>query len=140
VLQLRVDAPDVTFDPPVAPIRYFVTRSGADIPDMALATGRTALQLIAPAAGDIWTDAHRFAWQAVPKAAAYRVEFYARPGDNEAMLSGVLVEGAQTSAALSGLAQSHLAAGPVYWRVVALDDNGRITAVSSLRVVRIPGR
>lgn len=140
VVQLRVDVPDVTFDPPVVPIRYFVTRSGADIPDMALATGRPALQLIAPAAGDIWTEAHRFAWQPVPKVAAYRIEFYAQPRDTEPMLSGVLVEGTQTSAALSGIAQSHLQTGPVYWRVVAFGDDGRVGAVSSLRVIRIMAR
>ncbi len=130
VLRLRIDEPEVAFEPPV--IRYYV---GEAPPDLAAATRPPALSISisGPAVGAELSDQLRFAWAPVPGATYYRIEFFEAASEDSQMVTGIVLTPDQTAAAISRLAREHLSPGTVYWRVVAIGPTGELTAASTRR-------
>jgi len=121
---------------PVVPFQSLVLRYGVEQgPAVA------SIAVTSPEAHATFKPDTRFAWQPVPGAIAYRLEFYAADAaaDYEPPLSGELLPVERRDSVLSALAQTHLAAGRAYrWRIVALDGDGEVVARSSLYEIRTP--
>lgn len=159
LVRLRVTRPETGFDEPV--LRYFVN------PGLAPAPVPEPMTAKAPAAGADYVEGMHFAWEPLPSAAAYRLEFHDRPpsagdadvtGDpalstadpaspdapdtGESMpvpVSGIVVSAAVDHTELSRLALGNLPPGRTYWwRVVAFDERGRLIGRSPLRALTLP--
>jgi len=79
----------------------------------------------------------------MPGAQVYQLELYDRPFSEEKNagrpITGVLVTGKRASAALSIVSRDYLQSGRTYhWRVLAIDDEGRVLAISTPRPIRVP--
>ena len=97
--------------------------------------GQDAISLTAPAEGSDLGTRTRFGWAAVPGAERYRVEFLA-----EADLAPLAaVETSGQSATVRSFTLARLQdAGPLVWRVVALDSTGSVIARSPQRRIGSP--
>ena len=152
LVRLRITVPELADDAPT--LSYLVGLPGgeaaagpAGAPGTLVAHGPTGR---GPA------DALVFSWQPVAGSIAYQVEIYekdpsaaaaqARADDQDACLvsvpssvgrppvTGVLVPGTRTEAALGHAAAAKLAAGTSYiWRVTALDKDGNVICDSPLK-------
>lgn len=112
-------------DGPEGPVIRYTVGTGA---------GAAALGLTAPAEGAALGTQTRFAWEAIPGAARYRVEFLA-----EADLTVLAaVETASAVATLRSFTLERLGRGPLVWRVLALDAAGGVLARSAQRRIGGP--
>ena len=116
-------------------------------------TSPKILNVYAPGAGANFSTKTQFQWQAIAGSYLYRLEFYpAEPRlnalpmnskaaneainnesefDDEAPLTGMLVPGAQTKAAISTAVSQRLQVGQSYrWRIAAIDSKGNTIGVS----------
>ncbi len=140
LVRLRLIEPAI--DAPRLFLRYFVRARTA--PPAALAS----IALRAPEPGAALGPETRFAWTPVEGAAAYRLEVYeapvpgfagraggaTKPEEGARPVAGLLLDGAERSAALSALAASRLRGPAVYlWRVIAFGRDGRPVAASPYR-------
>ncbi len=140
LVRLRLIEPVI--DAPRLFLRYFVRARTA--PPAALAS----IALRAPEPGAALGPETRFAWAPVEGAAAYRLEVYeapvpgfagraggaTKPEEGARPVAGLLLDGAERSAALSALAASRLRGPAVYlWRVIAFGRDGRPVAASPYR-------
>ena len=130
LLRLRFVEPDI--DTPELVIRYFVRRALPEERPPA------PLALRAPQEGARLRADLSFAWEPLQGAAAYRVEFFPSGVQEGAHPhTGLLVPGEVREAALTPPVRERLAASAAWrWRVVAFDAEGRIIAVSDLRLLR----
>jgi hypothetical protein len=91
-------------------------------------------QPLAPLAPDL-----TFAWQSVPGARNYLLEFDAAPAAAGEPAAGLVLPGGEARAALSPAAARNLKPGKSYWwRVVALGPEGVLLGQSQLRELRAP--
>ena len=151
LVRLRITRPEAAFELPM--LRYFVNPARETAPDPLpiAATG--------PAAGATHGPGTRFAWEPLPGAATYRVEFHERSpapamqedgaaeatallsvvGDAARPHSGIALDSGTTATELSPLALSHLVPGRTWWwRVLAYDDAGRLVGMSEPRRLYVP--
>lgn len=115
---------------PMPTLRYFV---GSGTEESA---GARSLRLLRPEEGaDLTATAPTFAWQPVALAARYRLEI-AGPADT--ILFDAILDPAQTHYVAPPFLRERVGAGPMRWRVRALDDRGREVARSAWRALRFP--
>jgi hypothetical protein len=156
LVRLRITDPAPAFEMPV--IRYFVSQTppnaDARAPNIALA---------APAPRALYVPDTAFVWEPISGARAYQIEIYAASRDSDVGLpdltnrsgepsasdvadalsrppvTGMLITGRQTRAALSAVARQHLQPGRSYfWRVLAIGEGGSVVGVSPVRDIRVP--
>lgn len=99
------------------------------------------LSLRSPESGAALDGATRFGWEPVAGARAYQLGFYAMGprADGHPPQAGMLVSASTTQLSLSLLARAHLESGRRYqWNVLAIGDEGRVLAESSLRELVVP--
>jgi len=159
LVRLRITDPRIGFDNPV--LQYYVT---PESPRPELREPRLML-VTAPAPGTPLTLTTRFAWQAVPGAAHYKLEIFdstAGPAeivaDDEASapvpidpvpdtaavaarrpLTGIVVPAAVTEVRLQDYSLQHLAAADYYlWTVKAVAQDGAVLGVSTPREIYKP--
>ncbi len=128
-VRLRITQPRPGFEPPE--LAYFVSggRGGA----------LRSLPLVRPAPGVTLGPETRFAWRAVPGAAAYRLDLLDATRQGARPVTGVVVPGERSEAVLSAATRGHLVPGRRYrWRVRAIDGQGRMVAESEIRELRVP--
>ena len=153
LVRFRITEPQPGFDIPV--IRYFVSsgKPGATgLPPLTLALNSPShYALLAPDT--------KFSWRAIKHARAYQLEMYAKSpesdlpelgGDADTLatiaaalsrppVTGMILPGGQTDTALPTTARRHLRPNGAYlWRVLAIDEDGAIVAVSQVREIRAP--
>lgn len=153
LLRLRINQPQTGFEAPV--IRYMVRPDGA-----APAFRPAPVRLGIPAEGAALGRETVFRWSAIAGASAYQLELYERPLDDAALVvprtteqrgsrgtadereapsTGIVVPGGRTELQLSAMTREHLQPGRFYhWRIIAVNDEGRIIGVSPLREIRVP--
>jgi hypothetical protein len=134
LVRLRINDPAVdTASIPV--LQYFV---GQPAPGEALGAPRlSSLSLTSPEQGAEVGKGAAFMWQAVEGSIAYQVLIFGKPAG--APVTGLIVPGDKTQAALSGLANSYLDSGGTYqWQVNAIGPDGRLSAKSSMREFHVP--
>lgn len=156
LLRLRITNPPLGFEPPQ--LSYYVgdARSG-------VLGGITPMLLRGPADGGFLDRDTRFAWQPVEGAKAYKVEVFAVPGSDaydlpdlgalaegtdlkraraalaSPPISGMVLTASQTTVPLSALSRAKLRPGGRYfWRVQALDPEGRVIGEGRVRQFRVP--
>lgn len=130
LVRLRITQPAADFELPQ--LRYFVRAESAQAPV-------AALSLEAPAPDAVLQAETEFAWRAVPETRAYRLEIRALDDDGGRATTGLVVDGRRSAASLSAVTRDHLRAGGRYrWRVLAIDDQGRVVARSDWREIRTP--
>jgi len=151
LLRLRITDPQLPYETPM--IRYFVMNE-ADMPRPPAPMNQTA-----PDDNSNVGPQTQFGWTAMDSAKVYQLEVYSMPaasvGDglpdlgggsdaekNAAKISGppltgMVVPAERTRTVLSALTLGHLRTGESYlWRVLALDDQGRVVGASPLRRLR----
>lgn len=147
-LRLRFLPPNVIDDLPT--LNYRVS-------DAALQRGNEvpAIQLWPIESASPLTRHSRFRWQPVPDSHAYQLEFYAdwpgetasdRPSERDGRqpvdlglspTTGQLLQGQRREASPSASLLNHLQPGSTYyWRLVAIDIDGRVLAASPLEPIR----
>jgi hypothetical protein len=138
LVRLRLREPLTSpLDLPV--VRYQVMGEGSTV-----APPPVELVLTQPLDGALLSPETRFVWQAVAGVQAYQLELYdegGAPDEGAALppISGALVSAQSTDLTLSPLIQQHLRPGQrIRWRVIAIDERGRVIAESPLRVFRTP--
>ncbi len=120
-------------------VRYQVMGAGSTV-----ATPPVELVLRQPVDGALLSPETRFVWQAVAGVQAYQLELFddtGTPADGATLppLSGALVSAQSTDLTLSPLVQQHLRPGQrIRWRVIAIDERGRVIAESPLRAFQTP--
>lgn len=153
LVRFRITEPQPGFDTPV--IRYFVSsgKPGAmGLPPLTLA-------LNSPPHHALLSPDTKFSWRAIKNVRAYQLEMYAKSpesdlpelgGDADTLatiaaalsrppVTGMILPGGQTEAALSTATRRHLRPNGAYlWRVLAIDEDGAIVAVSQVREIRAP--
>ena len=141
IVRLKINRPATPFSIPV--IRYTVNSSGQFHPQLSI----KPLPVKGPLDGSILSENSYFEWQAVARAQAYQLEIYTRPlrdadisGINpHPPLTGMIVPAHMTRLKLGDLTRGHLNSGEdYYWRVIALNQQGRIIARSAFRRIRVP--
>jgi hypothetical protein len=150
-VRLRVTNPETGFSMPM--LQFFVSDQTKQ------QTTPTRLQVKAPKADAIFSPQLQFRWQAVDAAVAYRLEVYknlqatvsipelgtiSQPGEQKVSatdtpITGMLLPANKTQTVLSPASQRYLTSKQQYlWRVSAIDKNGNIIAVSTLRKIKKP--
>ena len=151
LVRFRITEPQPGFDIPV--IRYFVSSGKPGVmglPPLTLALNR-------PSHYALLSPDTKFSWRAIKHARAYQLEMYAKSpesdlpelgGDADTLatiaaalsrppVTGMILPGGQTDTALSTTARRHLRSNGAYlWRVLAIDEDGAIVAVSQVREIR----
>jgi hypothetical protein len=130
LVRFRVRSPLVPFDGLV--LQYAVEASDAVV---------APITVLGPEQHATLSSVTRFEWLPAAGAIAYRIEFFdAGPvGEESRPVSGQWVTGASRNAALSVLAQTHLAGGQLFrWRVVALDGDQQVVGRSAFYEIRTP--
>jgi hypothetical protein len=148
LLRLRITDPQVPYETPM--IRYFVMNE-ADMPRPPAPMNQTA-----PDDNSSVGPQTEFGWTAIDSAKLYQLEVYPMPaasvadglpdlGGGPALetnagkisgppLTGMVVPAERTRTVLSVVTLGHLRSGESYlWRVLALDDQGRVVGASPLR-------
>jgi len=156
LVRLRITNPPPGFDPPS--LTYYVgdSRSGAF-------GGVTPMVVTAPGDRAILEPDTRFAWQAVDGAKTYKIEVFAsldtdpfdlpdlsgpsegndlrraRAALSSPPTSGLVVTAPQTQVALTALSRAKLQARRTYfWRVQAIDLEGKVIGEGRVQQFRIP--
>jgi hypothetical protein len=153
LVRLRITSPEIVGSPLV--LRYFVGQSAGEAVSVQT-RGPGTIEARGPAAGSPADDL-KFSWQPVAASIAYQLEIHEKEGagaaqtaDGEehhvfglirhsssldrAPATGIIVPGSQTEVTLSPVAARRLAAGRTYlWRVVALDQDGKVLCDSPLQ-------
>ena len=153
LVRFRITEPQPGFDTPV--IRYFVSsgKPGAmGLPPLTLALNN-------PSHYALLSPDTKFSWRAIKNVRAYQLEMYAKSpesnlpelgGDADTLatiaaalsrppVTGIILPGGQTETALSTTTRRHLRSNGAYlWRVLAIDEDGAIVAVSQVREIRAP--
>ena len=102
------------------------------------------LALMQPAEGSLVGAETRFVWAEVPGARAYLVELLLDPQEPGAAVppereTAALVSAPETGFDISALMQHSLQPARRYqWRVLAMDEQGRVIARSALRRLQTP--
>ena len=159
IVRLSITEPGTVFDAPE--LQYYVT------PESPLPEGQQPRLLLttSPGPGTPLTQTTRFAWQAIPGATAYKLEFFrggsgpAEPADQEtvvsnaplgpaptgqpeapaAPLTGIVVPAAVTETRLKDFTLAHLPSDRRYrWLVKAIGENGVTIGVSALADIYKP--
>lgn len=142
--QVRLVPDNATTGLSVPTIRYYVTPDDLTRPP--------ELKVSAPVAGSLLTPETRFAWNPVPRAAAYQIEIFESNGgpastdpnagllvgsDGLEPLTGRVVPGTATEASIADLTMRHIPPGSAYrWRIRALGPAGETLAISAFRQLR----
>lgn len=129
-VRLRLDSPVLALEG--LPVEYEVA---------AGATARAPIEVRAPRDDERIGEGVRFAWEPVPRAAFYLVELFGHPPEPGAgtPIAGLALPGDRSEAALSRAAAMHLPPGAsLWWRILALDAEGRVIGTSEVRVGRAP--
>lgn len=142
--QVRLVPDNATTGLSVPTIRYYVTPENLTRPP--------ELKVSAPVAGSLLTPDTRFAWNPVPRAAAYQIEIFESNGGSSSTdpnagllvgsdglepLTGRVVPGTATEASIADLTMRHIPPGSAYrWRIRALGPAGETLAISAFRQLR----
>lgn len=153
IVRMRITSPAPGFDSPV--IRYFVGARGASVaPPQPIRVGSPV--------DHVWFNENtQFRWEPVKNVVHYRLEIYSRPqetdiagalpnlGDRQTSkkpirlqggpVAGMMVSSDTLQITLSATVKSHLVGGRwYYWRIIAIDKDGKIVGLSPIREMRIP--
>lgn len=131
-------------------LRFRLLAPRTDVPTLRLiyyvgsqASGRAVeeMQVLGPAPDAPLSPETRFAWQPVPRAHAYQIDFFSRPDapdETRHRIAGLLIPADRHDSQLSAPVLARLAStSQVHWRVQAYDDSGQVIGRSSPRPIRI---
>lgn len=131
LLRLRIKSPAVGFDELI--LRYSVLpNSNADIEIHPI-------HPISPLPNSRFDQSTQFSWQPVEGASSYQLEFLANSGSSngkakKGLSTGLLLPSNRNNTQLSPIALQHLQPDHVYyWRIIAIDKDGRLFARSDDR-------
>ncbi len=132
LVRLKINNPSPNFEIPA--LRYTLVPSQIEQPK--------TLYLGGPPESAVLSNKTRFSWQPVLGAKIYQVEIFAgQVGDSQPMISqlkrpitGTQVLADKTQLQFNSVSLSHLSSGNDYfWRVIAIDQQGKVLAISKLR-------
>lgn len=144
IVRFRILSPAISITQPA--IRYVVQKE--NLKNKTIKPG--SLKPLSPAEFSLLGETTEFAWDLVPGAKAYQLEFYANkvPAVTSLQLkqgmsakagpvTGILVPAAKTKINLKQATRNYLQKGKVYhWHVIAIGDQG-IIAVSKPRKIKV---
>ena len=137
-VRFHVVSPELSFDEPF--LRYAIGSVDSDLYSGGLVAIRQPLFVTSPAKNGVFGPQTRFAWQAAKgDIEFYKVEIFSTTRVDKKPITGIYVQGDQNAIALGVVTRTHLLAGKAYWwRILAVNKDGKIVAESSLMQARTP--